>query len=120
GAFVFDVRPGLYYLLARPKTASPGKDSVTETATYYPNGGDVSQAQEVVVGAGRAVAGIDIHLRSNPLYRLSGVVVNDAGEGVEATVELRTKSPSRPSVLLISKGTYGGGGNIFVYSSPNS
>ena len=37
GAFVFDVRPGAYYLLARPKTASPGKDSVTETATYYPN-----------------------------------------------------------------------------------
>jgi hypothetical protein len=121
GAFVFDVRPGLYYLLARPKTASPGKDSVTEAATYYPNGGDVSQAQEVVVGAGSAVSGIDIHLRSSPLYRLSGVVVNDAGERVKATVELRRKSPSRLSWLLISKGAYTGGGETFsIYSSPDS
>jgi hypothetical protein len=118
GAFVFDVRPGSYYLLARPKTASPGKDSVTETATYYPNGSDVSQAQEVVVGAARAVSGIDIHLRSNSLYRLSGVVVNDAGERVRATVELRRISPSRPS--LISTGTYAGGGEtISIYSSPD-
>ena len=104
GTFVFDVRPGSYYLLARPKTASRGKDSVTETATYYPSAGDVSQAQEVVVGAGSAVSGIDIHLRSNPLYRLSGVVVNNAGERVKATVELRRKSPRRPSWLLISRG----------------
>lgn len=110
GAFVFDVRPGSYYLLARPKTASPGKDSVTEVATYYPNGGDVSQAQEVVVGAGIAVSGIDIHLRSNSLYRVSGVVVNDGGERVRATVELRRMSPSRPS--LISRGTYAGGGRL--------
>jgi hypothetical protein len=121
GAFVFDVRPGSYYLLARPKTASLGKDSVTETATYYPNGGDVWQAQEVVVGAGSAVSGIDIHLLSKPLFRLSGVVVNDAGERVKATVELQRKSPSRPSLLLISKGTYAGSGEtISVYSSPDS
>lgn len=121
GAFVFDVRPGSYYLLARPSAASRGKDSVTETATYYPNGGDVSQAQEVVIGAGSAVSGIDIHLRSSPLYRLGGVVVNGVGERVKATVELRRKTPSRPSLLLISKGTYAGGGEaISVYSSPDS
>jgi hypothetical protein len=121
GAFVFEVRPGSYYLLARPTTASPGKDSVTEAATYYPNGGDVSQAQEVVIGAGSTVSGIDIHLRSSPLYRLSGVVVNDAGERVKATIELRRKSPSRPSMLLISKGAYPGGGQtISIYSPSDS
>jgi hypothetical protein len=122
GAFVFDVGPGSYYLLARPNSTSPTKQSVTETATYYPGAADLSQAEEIIVGAGSAVSGIDIHLRSTPLYRLRGVVVNDSRERVKATVELRRKNSSDSAAwLLISRGTrVGGGETISIYARPDS
>lgn len=124
GAFVFpDLRPGSYYVLARPKTASPGKDSAREAATYYPEALDLSQAQEVIIGSSGTVSGIDIHLRNNTLYQLNGVVVNNSGERVKATVELRRKVSSGSAAwLLLSRGTFaaGGGETISIYAPPDS
>ena len=106
GAFVFEVGPGSYYLLARPNPTSSAKESVTEAPTYYPEAGDLSQAGAVIVGAASAVSGVDIHLRSTPLYRLRGVVVNDSRERVKATVELRRKNSSRSAAWLLISGAH--------------
>lgn len=122
GAYVFDVRPGSYYVLASPKAASPGKSRTTEAATYFPEASDFSQAQAIIVGAGSAVSGLDVHLRSISLYRLSGVVVNDSGARVKATVEVRKTIPSGSAVWPLTSrgGTPGAGQTILIYSPPDS
>jgi hypothetical protein len=65
--------PGAYVLQARPAPGSPW------APTYFPNGSDRSEAQPIVVREGADLLNYEIRLRAVPLYRLSGVALDEQG-----------------------------------------
>ena len=84
GYFTFErLTPGSYTLLGRPETAEPvstQEGSRTEVApTYYPSTVDRVQAELITVRAGAEQTGYEIRLRSAPVYRVSGIVLDPAG-----------------------------------------
>jgi len=92
GEFAFqDLRPGSYTLVAKPKVNLRVQDGVRlgTVAIYYPSVTEVEQAAWIPVRAGENVAGIEIRLKSVPVRRVTGTVMNEAGKPVgHATVKL--------------------------------
>jgi hypothetical protein len=85
GEFVFDkLRPGSYAIRASPPANSKAvvRDGVRiETvATFYPSVSDRADAQMIAVRAGSDQSGFEIRLQEVPVYRVRGVVVDDAGK----------------------------------------
>lgn len=99
GSFTFEnLSPGPYTLLARPKTvehAAAREGTRTEAVpTYYPSAVEPTQAQSIVVPAGAELTGYEIRLRSVPVYRVRGVVVNPDGKpALKAVVTLQPRIP---------------------------
>ena len=97
GSFAFDnLEPGPYTLLAHPKSIEPvskQEGSRTEVVpTYYPSAVDPTQAEAIVVRAGAELSGYEIRLRSVPVYRVHGVVLNSDGTpAVHAVVALKAR-----------------------------
>jgi protocatechuate 3,4-dioxygenase beta subunit len=87
GAFVFDkLRPGSYTIRASPPANSKAvvRDGVRiETVTtFYPSATDRTDAQMIAVRGGSDQNGFEIRLQEVPVYRVRGVVVDDAGKPV--------------------------------------
>jgi protocatechuate 3,4-dioxygenase beta subunit len=83
GRFEFrDVRPGSYWLRAgfNVGQAPPVKAPDAIVATYYPSTTNLSEAERILVRAGSDLPGYEIHLRTSPVYRLRGVVLDETGK----------------------------------------
>lgn len=102
--------PGPYVLLARPMQPGSGGDEqhhfelqvppahegerVTWAATYYPGSTERSGAQTILIHGGSSLTTYDIRLKSAPLWRVRGVVVDELGKpaaGVD--LELHSSEP---------------------------
>jgi hypothetical protein len=101
GEFAFtDLRPRAYTVVARPApvTRIENGEKVGAVSIYYPSATQVADASPVQVGWGSQVAGIEIRLRSVPVHRVAGVVVDEADRPVEAaTVKLLGRAGSARS-----------------------
>jgi hypothetical protein len=103
GRFTFDsLDPGSYTLLAKPpdktsETPAPEGERVEVLPTYFPSALDRAQAEVLNVKAGADLSGYDIRLRSAPVYRVRGVVLDEAGMPAE-----------KAEVALTSRGEHGG------------
>jgi hypothetical protein len=105
GKFVFDnLGPGSYMLLAKP----PGKVSEARSAegerievlpTYFPSALDQAQAEVLSLKAGAELAGYEIRLRSAPVYRVRGVVFDEAGRPAEKAEVALTSRGARAGSL---------------------
>lgn len=93
------LQPGPYQLRARPvlagtwlqqrlKIVSPLPEKPPEdkhwawVTTYFPNAVDIEGADTIVLQEGADLSGYEIRLRSAPVYRLRGVVSDEAGKPV--------------------------------------
>ena len=95
GEFVLkEVRPGSYTLVAKPAPDEDKKDARTKIVpTYYPSAVDRAQAGTVVVRGGDDLPGFEIRLRTSPVYRIRGVVLDENGKPLaKATVKLLSQS----------------------------
>ncbi len=96
GNFAFDkLLPGSYTVLAKPKPVPPVKepaaDRIEIVPTYFPSAIEWAEAAPVIVRAGVDASGIRIELRSVPVYRVRGVVLDDAGKpAAKTTVTLHS------------------------------
>jgi hypothetical protein len=92
GAFVFQkLKPGSYTLWAKPDPKDQIQAGVRVEAvpTYFPSTVESSQTERIVVRAGIDLPDYEIRLRTSPVYRVRGVVLNDAGKPAQhATVKL--------------------------------
>ncbi|HEY4364113.1 MAG TPA: carboxypeptidase-like regulatory domain-containing protein [Bryobacteraceae bacterium] len=83
GEFLFaDLAPGSYTVAAKPEPKTRIQDGlrVGTVAIYYPSATDSSLAARLTVRVGENVSGIDIRLKSVPVHRVTGVVLNEAGK----------------------------------------
>jgi uncharacterized GH25 family protein len=112
GNFAFNkLLPGSYTVLARPKPVTPAKelaDNRNEAVpTYFPSARERAQAVPVIVRAGADASGNQIQLRSLPVYRVSGVVLDDAGKpAARTTVSLHSREaePGNGDVSMMNLG----------------
>jgi hypothetical protein len=92
GEFAFPgLLPGSYALVAKPPPKIRVKEGVRlgMVASYYPSVTDLGQAVRIPVRTGQEVSGLEIKLRSVPVHRVAGVVLNEAGKPApHATVKL--------------------------------
>jgi hypothetical protein len=97
GNFEFNkLPPGSYTVLAKPKPVPPAKEPADNrieiVPTYFPSAIEWAEAAPVIVRAGADASGIRIELRSLPVYRVRGVVLDDAGKpAAKTTVTLRSR-----------------------------
>lgn len=91
GTFGFDdLKPGVYVLSA----SVPG-----QAATYFPSTNEPAQTREIQLEGGDDLWGIEIQLRSAPVYRVRGVVLDSSDNPVaHAKVTLFQPSASRPII----------------------
>jgi len=87
GSFVFDkLRPGSYTIHASPPSNAKAvvRDGVRieVVTTFYPSATDRTDAQMIAVHGGSDQSGFEIRLQEAPVYRVRGVVVDDAGKPV--------------------------------------
>jgi hypothetical protein len=105
GEFVFqDMAPGSYTVVARPEAKFRIEDGVRlgTVPIYYPSATAPAEAVRIAVRTGQSVAGIEIRLKSVPVHRVAGVVLNDAGKpAAHATVKLMGPSGTSRKVLLL-------------------
>jgi hypothetical protein len=83
GAFVFqEVAPGSYTVVAKPMAATKMRDGerVGTVPIYYPSATELADAISIPVRWGADVAGIEIRLKSVPVRRIAGVVLDAAGK----------------------------------------
>lgn len=105
-----EVRPGSYTLFAKPTPDEEKKDGRTKfVSTYYPSAIDRAQAAQVVVRGGDDLPGFEIRLRTAPVYRIRGVVLDDADKPLpDATVKLQSRSNEHVLNGQMSFGSVGG------------
>ncbi len=90
---LFGLEPGRYILQARPAERLGDEPAVL----YYPGVSDPSRARELEVKAGAEVAGIDVVLRPEPVYRISGRLAGvSAGSGRLVVAALRLAEGPEP------------------------
>jgi hypothetical protein len=92
GEFAFqDLRPGLYTLVAKPEPKIRVQDGVRlgTVAIYYPSATELAEAARITVRSGENVSGIELRLKSVPVHRVAGIVLDAAGKPVaHAAVKL--------------------------------
>jgi hypothetical protein len=126
GEFVFqDLPPGSYTVVAKPEAKIRIQDGVRlgTVAIYYPSGTEPSQAQRIPVRTGQNVAGIELRLKSVPVHRVAGVVLNEAGKpAAHATVKLMGQAgTARQGIgagLIMTGATVGANGFVRATSGP--
>ena len=104
GVFRFDhIAPGEYVLQGIPKEARPAADSEI-APTYFPSVTDRADATRITLTSGNDLAGYEIVLRSVPVFRVSGRVLDERGNpAAGATVEVTT---SRTKATTKEDGTF--------------
>jgi hypothetical protein len=121
GDFTFNkLLPGSYTILATPKPEPPAKEAadnrVEAVPTFYPSAIERPQASAVIVRAGADAAGNTVQLRRLPVYRVRGVVLDEAGKPApRTTVSLHTRYAAPGS-----SGTSILGGSRTWYPAPGS
>ena len=112
GRFAFDnLEPGSYTLLAKPaskgsQARSPEGERIEVLPTYFPSALDRGQAEVLSMQAGANLSGYDIRLRSAPVYRVRGVVLDEAGRPAEkAEVTLTSRGERAGSLAKFSFGS---------------
>jgi Carboxypeptidase regulatory-like domain len=92
---VFGLAPGEYVITASPPPVL-GLQNISATllaSTFYPGVSEAMAAQPIAVTAGETVGGVEFRLLTTPAFRVSGVVVDQAGAPVAgARVMLRADS----------------------------
>lgn len=105
GEFVFrSLRPGSYTVVAKPEATTRMRDGerVGAVPIYYPSATQADSAARVPVKWGEDAAGIEIRLKSVPVRRAAGVVLDESGKPVpHAIVKLLGKT-SRMIQLFVS------------------
>src|SRR5579863_8748814 len=107
GTFTFgDLRPGTYTLRAMPEAKPRLQDGERiETApTYFPSVIEEAEAKRITVQQGDDLPGFEIRLRTAPVHRVRGVVLDPGGKAVEHTAVLLFKPASGP--LMMVSGAY--------------
>jgi hypothetical protein len=105
GRFAFDkLEPGSFELLATPTsrvaaTPSPQGERVAVLPTYFPSALDRSLAERINVQAGADLSGYDIRLRSSPVYRVRGVVLDETGKLAEKARVTLTRREAQAGTL---------------------
>ena len=98
-------------------------------AIYYPSATEPAQAVRIPVRTGQNVSGIEIRLKSVPVHRVSGVVLNEAGKpAAHATVKLMGRAgTARQGIgtgMIMAGATVGANGfvrsNSGLKSTPSS
>jgi hypothetical protein len=111
GEFRIDGLPAGDYIVA----ADPASDfrdagatgSLTAGTTYYPGTTDEAAADVVGVQTGQTTAHIVVRLAIAPTYRVSGVIVDEAGMPVEnGAVMLMPDMRNDPSLASLMTGTH--------------
>jgi len=99
---LLDLRPGTYYLRAKPASAgSPGDQMTDAYATvYYPNAQQQAGAGTVALAAGQELRGVDFVLRPVPVSFIRGRIVKPEG-GTGCTTNLEGGADE-----LASSGTF--------------
>jgi protocatechuate 3,4-dioxygenase beta subunit len=99
--------PGEYFVAAAPQRmppfgaapTGPATGSSTRmgiTTTFYPGSTDQSGAQPITVTAGAEISNIVFTIATAPVFRVSGIVVDEEGKPVaRAMVNLMGDSPGR-------------------------
>jgi len=92
---LFGLSPGEYVVVAeaRAQTFMPPNQQIQETeedkigfmTTYYPGTPDEAAAGRVTARSGAETPGIEIHVVSGRLFRVSGMVVDSQGRSVSRT-----------------------------------
>jgi hypothetical protein len=104
GEFTFsNLRPGSYTLLAKPdpQTHQRNGEQVGAVPIYYPSATQLADASLIKVNWGADVAGIEIRLKSVPVHRIAGLVLDEAGKPIaHATVKLLGKAPASRQALM--------------------
>ncbi len=103
GAFVFaKLRPGAYTLLATPKPVTRTQDGeqMTDMPTYFPSVVEEADAQRITVQGGADLPGYEIRIRSAPMHRIRGRVLDSAGRPAPSLPVLLTKSVPSPLILM--------------------
>jgi hypothetical protein len=99
GAFAFqEVAPGAYTVVARPMATTAMRDGerVGTVPIYYPSATELADAISIPVRWGADVAGIEIRLKSVPVRRMTGLVLDPEGRPVgHAEVKLLGRSGGR-------------------------
>ena len=75
---LFWIPPGDYYLGANPAapTGGPGAPFQPGARTYYPSAARWSDSVPIAIRGGEDLRGMDITLRTVPLFRIAGAVTN--------------------------------------------
>jgi Carboxypeptidase regulatory-like domain len=114
GAFAFqEVAPGAYTVVARPKPETPKNQTETREGErlgavpiYYPSATEPADAVSIPVRWGEDVAGIEIRLKSVPVHRVTGVVLDPEGKPApQAEVRLLGRPGGRQYLGGVNVGT---------------
>ncbi len=103
GTFSFgDLRPATYMLRAIPDAKPRVQDGERiETApTYFPSVIEEAEAKRITVQPGADLPGFEIRLRTAPVHRVRGVVLDPGGKAVEHTAVLLFKPASGPLTMV--------------------
>jgi protocatechuate 3,4-dioxygenase beta subunit len=91
----------------------------TMVATFYPGTADQAGAQVVTVAAGAEVGNIVFTMQSAPAFRVSGIVVDEAGAPIEnAMVMLMSDPRSAPMMGPIGSGRSDADGRFAIDEVP--
>jgi hypothetical protein len=128
GEFAFpNLPPGSYTVVAKPEAKTRTQDGIRfgAVAIYYPSATEPAQAAPIQVRVGDNVSGLDIRLKSVPVHRIAGVVLNQAGKpAARVTVKLMGRAgPTRQAlgaamILPIRPGTIGA--NFYTIVGPRA
>ncbi|MBV8906891.1 MAG: carboxypeptidase regulatory-like domain-containing protein [Acidobacteriia bacterium] len=89
-----DLRPGTYTMLARTQETQTGPVQIVPT--WYPSTINQAEAERITVRGGADLAGYEIRLRTSPVYRVRGVVLDEVGKpAADASVTLFGRGESR-------------------------
>jgi len=109
GEFEFhELRPGSYTLVAKPEPKIRMEDGVRlgTVAIYYPSATEPAEAVRIPVRAGENVSGLEIRLKSVPVHRVAGIVLDEAGKPVaHATVKLMGPPGNARQPIIFSPGS---------------
>jgi len=107
---VAGLAPGDYIVAATPRGQSPfggpgiappaeSASRTTQVTTYYPGTRDEATAQTIHVAAAQTVDNVVFTILSAPAYRISGVVVDEAGSPVAGAMVMLMHDPRGGSFM---------------------
>jgi hypothetical protein len=99
GEFVFqELNPGTYTVVAKPVPSTRIRDGeqVGTVPVYYPSTTQLADASPIDVRWGSDVAGIEIRLKTVPVRRVRGVVLDQGGKPVYGATVMLLGRPAAP------------------------